>query len=108
MASGVTQPAHNLVRGKVARSRTSTSRPASRSFQAQVDPAGPPPTTMASAVCMLVAVRRSRILIVARPRYAIVAARREHDLEELQRAGLEARGRAGQVQAPHAHEILVV
>src|SRR5210317_704907 len=108
MASGVTQPAHSLVRGKAARSRTSTLRPASRSLQAQVDPAGPPPTMMASAVCMLVPVRCSRILVVARPRYVGVAVRREHDLEELQRTGLETGGRAGQVQAPHAHELFVV
>ena len=37
MASGVTQPAHSFVRGNAARSSSRTSRPASRSFQAQVE-----------------------------------------------------------------------
>ena len=89
MASGVTQPAHNLVRGKTLRSSSMTSRPASRSFQAQVDPAGPPPTTMASATFTSIDPRTLRILVSAGPRYMVVCTRREQDLVELQRAGLE-------------------
>ena len=46
--AGVTHPAHTLSRGKSRLSMTATSRPARRSCQAQVEPAGPPPITMAS------------------------------------------------------------
>src|SRR5499425_2420932 len=47
-ASGVTQPAQILTRGKTAASSTSTRRPARASRQAVVLPPGPPPTTMTS------------------------------------------------------------
>src|SRR5215467_3109948 len=47
-ASGVTQPAQILTRGKTAASSTRTRRPARASRQAVVLPPGPPPTTMTS------------------------------------------------------------
>ena len=51
-ALGVTHPAHSLVRGNAAMSRTATSWPFLFKVPAQVEPAGPPPTTMVSYVCM--------------------------------------------------------
>src|SRR5499427_5702033 len=47
-ASGVTHPAHTLIRGKTAASSTSTRSPARASRQAAVLPPGPPPTTTTS------------------------------------------------------------
>ena len=75
---GVTQPAQGLSRGNTALSRTRTSRPASRSFRAEVEPAGPPPTTTASAVSI------GRVQRRARPGHAVHARAREGNLEELE------------------------
>src|SRR6202158_5643547 len=45
---GVIHPPHTLSRGKVCRSRITTRKPESRSFQAQELPAGPAPTIRTS------------------------------------------------------------
>src|SRR5690606_39743129 len=83
--------------------------PAWRSFHAQVDPAGPPPTTITSACCKGLLRRRfGLVLVMARQRHIVVAARREHDLVELQGSGLEPGRRSGEVQAPGADELLSV
>src|SRR6202790_3487172 len=45
---GVIHPPHTLSRGKICRSRITTLKPESRSFQAQELPAGPAPTIRTS------------------------------------------------------------
>src|SRR5271154_5196890 len=103
---GVTQPAKSFSRGKTSRSSTSTSAPPSFSRLAAADPAGPPPTTMTSAVRML---EPASVLIheLAGQRDIVILLCREQHLKQLQGAAFEGRGRAGQIQPPHAHEVLV-
>src|SRR5207245_2078730 len=72
---GVIHPAQTLSRGKTARSITTTSSPATRSRHAQVDPAGPPPTTTTSAEVT------SAVQLGARPGY-LGRPTREGELEE--------------------------
>src|SRR6185312_62302 len=109
--SGVIQPAQSFRRGKRSLSSTSTSAPARFSFHAAVDPAGPPPTITTSRVFTLEALSSacasSGVQVRARGRDVVVLPRSENDLEELQRARSECGDRAGQVEPPHAHELLV-
>src|SRR6266404_1582110 len=49
---GVIHPPHTLSRGKVWRSKITTRKPESRSFQAQEVPAGPAPTIRTSHASM--------------------------------------------------------
>src|SRR5207245_6319577 len=97
---GVIHPAQTLSRGKTARSITTTSSPATRSRHAQVDPAGPPPTTTTSAEVT------SAVQLGARPGY-LGRPTREGELEELEVAGQERDLGAGEVEPPGAHERLV-
>src|SRR6185369_17571722 len=102
--SGVIQPAHNFRRGNRSRSRMSTSMPARRSFHAAAAPAGPPPTISTSHERMAAS---ARVQVRAGQGNVVALARGEHHLEKLQRAGREGRHGTCQVQAPHAHELLI-
>src|SRR5271169_5746063 len=104
MTAGVIQPAQILSRGKFCLSSTRTSRPALTSCQAQVEPAGPPPTIRTSQE----SARSLLIKVGARPRHVVVVLAREHYLEQLQLAALERRLRAGKIHAPDAHEALAI
>src|SRR5687767_14627146 len=104
--SGVIQPAQSFRRGNVSLSSTRTLAPPRRRRRAAVEPAGPPPTIKTSTLCTS-GFRRSAIEVLARPGHVVVLFRSEHDLEELQRAGGEAGDRSGEIEAPHALELLV-
>src|SRR5579883_1940012 len=106
--SGVIQPAQSFRRGKRSLSSTRTSAPACLSFQAAVDPAGPPPTTTTSqSFTSSPPSRRSRVQVRASQGNVVVLPRGEDDLEQLQRARRERRDGAGEVQPPHADELLI-
>src|SRR6185436_8783683 len=108
-AAGVIQPAHTLSRGNSCLSMTSTSRPARHSCLAQVDPAGPPPTIRTSQVAADIALTILPVVEAGPgPRHAIAAPASKQHLKELHFARAERRLRPAEVQAPGAHETLVV
>src|SRR5258708_13775092 len=102
--AGVIQPPQGLSLGRVARSSTTTSRPASRSFHAQVEPAGPPPTITTSQVRMDSSANRVRVKVGAGSRDLVHGPTGEGDLEELHRAAPEGGLRTRKVQPPGAQE----
>src|SRR5687768_17511920 len=107
--AGVIQPAHTLSRGNACLSMTSTSRPARRSCRAQVEPAGPPPTTRTSHRSAGMGLLLLPVVLVGPgPRHTVTAPAREQHLEQLHFAGPECGLRPAQVQPPGAHEALVV
>src|SRR5260370_36090135 len=100
--AGVIQPPQGLSLGRVARSSTTTSRPASRSFHAQVEPAGPPPTITTSQVRMDRSAKWGRVKVGAGPRDLVHGPTGEGDLEDLHRAAPQGRLRTRTVQPPAA------
>src|SRR5262249_46092975 len=111
MTGGVIQPAQVLSRGKDFLSRISTSRSAARSFQAQLDPAGPPPTMSTSQVTIAnafgPALTLGRIDLSARPRNGVVSGVGEGHLKELKHPRREAGQGTGEVQPPGADEAAI-
>src|SRR5262245_11592620 len=122
-ACGVIQPAQTLSRGKTALSITTTSAPASRSFRAQEDPPGPPPTIRTSQPSM----RMYRPSFLASgvdhakepaaildsqsahtdPWDAVALLPRKRHLKQLHPSGSERHLRAGEIQTPGADENVV-
>ena len=102
------QPAQSLSRGNRTLSSTSTSTPACRNCHAQVDPAGPPPTTMTSATCMSLAWLLSGVLITPGPGNLPVCGRCKKHLVQLKRTALKTGRRPGQVQSPRPGECLAI
>src|SRR4051812_2980574 len=103
--SGVIQPAHSLSRGKLSLSRTNTSTPRATSSRAAADPAGPPPTINTSQVRTVY--RSTSVDVVTSPGHIVALSRRKQHLEQLQRASSERSDGAGEIQPPHADELLV-
>src|SRR5919109_5232165 len=100
---GVIQPAQTFSRGNVALSMTATSAPACRSVQAQVEPAGPPPTMSTSHLSTIMTASTAH----ARPRNGVAVASREDHLKELHASGGECGARAREIELPRAHERFV-
>src|SRR5262245_55576822 len=90
---GVIQPAQTLSRGNDARSMTTTSSPALRSFHAHVEPAGPPPMTNASQRSTVVVdvPAISDVAAGARVRDGVARTWNENHLEQLHAPGIERR-----------------
>src|SRR5712671_3857551 len=95
---GVIHPPHTLSRGKICRSRITTLKPESRSFQAQELPAGPAPTIRTSHTSIWSPALRAGLLYTgalgstefagrqfARKRFETVAACRHETRRQLRR-----------------------
>src|SRR5512137_2862617 len=102
---GVIHPAHGLSLGNASLSRSSTSSPPCRSLPAQVEPAGPPPTTRTSQLS--ITTPRGCGEMGAGQGDEVVGRAREDDLEQLQEANPEIGDAAGKVKPPGADKGLI-